>query len=167
MARTFRGEARNKVDSKGRVSIPPLFRRVLEAGDPDWAEGLQPQMVIVYGPSRQKYLECYSMARIAEIEAGIERLPLGSRQRNALETLYIGLTDTVSVDDTGRFVLPQKARQKLGLEDEARIIGKGNHFCIWHPADFEADVLAEAEEVLDSEQHPLTLLSQAAPAAEG
>ncbi|MDT2073578.1 MAG: cell division/cell wall cluster transcriptional repressor MraZ, partial [Planktomarina sp.] len=32
MARRFRGESHHKVDSKGRVSIPALFRRVLELG---------------------------------------------------------------------------------------------------------------------------------------
>ena len=47
--RRFRGEAENKVDSKGRVSIPAPFRRVLEEGDPDWSNGVNPNFVIVYG----------------------------------------------------------------------------------------------------------------------
>jgi len=48
----FRGESVHKVDSKGRVSIPALFRRVLEAADPDWTDGLQPNVVVVYGGAR-------------------------------------------------------------------------------------------------------------------
>ena len=36
MGRRFRGESHHKVDAKGRVSIPASFRRVLEAGDPNW-----------------------------------------------------------------------------------------------------------------------------------
>ena len=40
--RRFRGEAENKVDNKGRVSIPAAFRRILEEGDPDWSSGLHP-----------------------------------------------------------------------------------------------------------------------------
>ena len=49
MTDRFRGEGIHKVDGKGRVSIPVLFRRVLESGDPDWTEGLNPNAVIVYG----------------------------------------------------------------------------------------------------------------------
>ena len=43
--RRFRGEGLNKVDSKGRVSIPALFRRVIESCDPGWTDGLQPELV--------------------------------------------------------------------------------------------------------------------------
>ena len=35
--RRFRGEAENKVDAKGRISIPAPFRRILEEGAPDWS----------------------------------------------------------------------------------------------------------------------------------
>ena len=46
MARRFRGEIVQKVDGKGRVSIPAAFRRVLEQGDPEWTEGLRPELVL-------------------------------------------------------------------------------------------------------------------------
>ena len=35
LGRRFRGEGLYKVDSKGRVSIPALFRRVIESCDPN------------------------------------------------------------------------------------------------------------------------------------
>jgi len=44
--RRFRGEAENKVDNKGRVSIPAAFRRILEEGDPDWSSGLNPNLLL-------------------------------------------------------------------------------------------------------------------------
>ena len=47
MARRFRGESLHKVDGKGRVSIPALFRRVIEVCDPNWHEKLPPELVIV------------------------------------------------------------------------------------------------------------------------
>ena len=52
--RRFRGEAENKVDAKGRISIPAPFRRILEEGDPDWSSGLNPNLVIVYGRRNRK-----------------------------------------------------------------------------------------------------------------
>ncbi|HKK83893.1 MAG TPA: cell division/cell wall cluster transcriptional repressor MraZ, partial [Roseovarius sp.] len=36
VVRRFRGESHHKVDTKGRVSIPASFRRVLESSDPNW-----------------------------------------------------------------------------------------------------------------------------------
>ena len=62
--RRFRGEAENKVDVKGRVSIPAAFRRILEEGDPDWSSGSNPNLVIVYGRRNRKCLEGYSLESI-------------------------------------------------------------------------------------------------------
>ena len=68
MANRFRGEGIHKVDGKGRVSIPALFRRVLEDCDPEWKEGLNPNLVIVYGGESQKYLEIYTQESINEVD---------------------------------------------------------------------------------------------------
>ena len=75
--RRFRGEGLNKVDIKGRVSIPALFRRVIEVCDPAWTDGLQPELVIVYGDSRKNFLECYTIDAIDEVDQKISDLPRG------------------------------------------------------------------------------------------
>ena len=77
MARRFRGESHHKVDTKGRVSIPASFRRVLESSDPNWQPGDNPELVIVYGDHRRKFLECYTMQAIDEVDAKIDALPRG------------------------------------------------------------------------------------------
>ena len=106
--RRFRGEGLNKVDSKGRVSIPALFRRVIEACDPAWTDGLQPELVIVYGDNRKNFLECYTIQAIDEVDQKISDLPRGSIQRKMLERLFHGQSFPTSVDDTGRLVIPQR-----------------------------------------------------------
>ena len=68
MARRFRGESVHKVDSKGRVSVPAPFRRVLEEGDPDWTPGANPNLVLVYGRMGRNCLEGYSMKSMEEVE---------------------------------------------------------------------------------------------------
>ncbi len=164
MARRFRGESHHKVDAKGRVSIPALFRRVLEQGDPDYREGDNPNLVIVYGDHRRKYLECYTIEAIDEVDDKISAMPRGSMERRTLERIFSGQSFPTSVDETGRLVLPAKLRQKIGLEKEAFFIASGDTFQIWNPRIYEETELKRAEEWLDQmpeDFDPVTLLSKA------
>ncbi|WP_092366180.1 division/cell wall cluster transcriptional repressor MraZ [Cribrihabitans marinus] len=168
MARRFRGESHHKVDAKGRVSIPASFRRVLEAGDPNWHSGGNPDLVIVYGDHRRKYLECYTMEAIDEVDAKIDALPRGSMQRKMLQRLFHGQSFPTNVDETGRLVLPAKLRGKIGLEGEAFFIAAGDTFQIWKPETYEAEELAATEEWLDElpeDFDPLQFLD--GPASDG
>ncbi|MEO9820895.1 MAG: division/cell wall cluster transcriptional repressor MraZ [Paracoccaceae bacterium] len=149
MARRFRGESHHKVDAKGRVSIPASFRRVLEVSDPNWTDGLSPELVIVYGDHRRKYLECYTMEAIEEVDAKIDTLARGSMQRKMLQRLFHGQSFPTSVDETGRLVLPAKLRAKIGLDKEAFFIAAGDTFQIWKPETYESEELAETEAWLD------------------
>lgn len=149
MARRFRGEGLHKVDAKGRVSIPALFRRVLEAGDPDWREGLRPQLVIVYGDHRRKFLECYTIEAINEVDEKIAAQPRGSASRKMLELMFNGQSYPTEVDNDGRLVLPQKLRDKIGLGEEAFFIASGDTFQIWKPETYEAEEMSRARAMLD------------------
>ena len=151
MARRFRGESHHKVDTKGRVSIPASFRRVIEASDPNWKSGENPELVIVYGDHRRNYLECYTMEAIEEVDAKIDALPRGSMQRKMLQRMFHGQSFPTTVDETGRLVLPAKLRNKIDLEKEAFFIAAGDTFQIWKPETYETEELAQAEEWLDDQ----------------
>lgn len=163
MARRFRGEFHQKVDTKGRVSIPAQFRRVLEAGDPGWSDGKAPEFVIVYGDHRRNYLECYTIDAISEVDDQIADLPRGSVQRRMLERLFSGQSQQTNVDETGRLVMPAKLRSKIALQGEAFFIATGDTFQIWNPATYEAEELAKTEAWLEDfpeDFDPLTLLDK-------
>ncbi len=145
----FRGESRHKVDTKGRVSIPASFRRVLEAGDPDWTDGLNPNFVIVYGDHRRKYLECYTIQEMEDVEDRISAMPRGSQKRRLLERLFSTQSATSSVDETGRIVLPAKLRDKVGISNEAYFASNVDTFQIWEPKTYEVEELSKTEEYLD------------------
>lgn len=149
MVRRFRGESHHKVDTKGRVSIPALFRRVIEAGDPNWTDGLHPELVIVYGDHRRKFLECYTMQAIDEVDAKIAALPRGSMERKMLERMFHGQSYPTTVDETGRILLPAKLRAKIELVDEAFFIAAGDTFQIWKPETYESEELSRTEAWLD------------------
>ena len=131
------------------MSIPASFRRVLEASDPNWQPGDNPELVIVYGDHRRKYLECYTMEAIDEVDAKIDALPRGSMKRKMLQRLFHGQSFPTNVDETGRLVLPAKLRKKIGLEGEAFFIAAGDTFQIWKPETYESEELAATEEWLD------------------
>lgn len=156
MAGTFRGDGHHKVDGKGRVSIPALFRRVLEASDPEWKDGLNPTLIIVYGGEARKHLECFSAEAIAEVDAKIKKLPRGSKKRRALQRLYQGQAYPTSVDETGRLVLPAKLREKAGLSGEAYFVGNGDTFEIWNPDVYNAEMYGDldADDNFDPDADP-------------
>jgi MraZ protein len=163
VAQRFRGESHHKVDGKGRVSIPALFRRVLESGDPGWKDGLRPQLVIVYGDHRRKFLECYTVQAIGEVDAKIADLPRGSIERRMLERMIHGQSFPTEVDSDGRLVLPQKLREKISLGGEAFFIASGDTFQVWKPETYQSEELSKTEAWLDQlpdDFDPLTLLDQ-------
>ena len=137
MARRFRGSETFKVDAKGRVSIPAPFRRVIEESDPDWRDGLRPNIVIVYGDDRQDWLEVYTMRATHEIDEQIEDMQRGSAERLLLEERMYDKSLEAQIDDDGRLVLPQKLREKIGLTSEAFFISAGDYFKIWKPETYE------------------------------
>ncbi|MDJ0857535.1 MAG: division/cell wall cluster transcriptional repressor MraZ [Dinoroseobacter sp.] len=160
MARMFRGESVHKVDGKGRVSIPAGFRRVLEDSDPSWTKDTNPRLVIVYGDRRRDYLECYTMAAMAEVDEKIAALPRGSVARRKLETLFTAQAHETSVDETGRLVLPAKLREKISVSDSAYFIAAGDTFQILSPDAYDAKMgeLDDWLDDLDDDVDPLTLL---------
>lgn len=130
----FQGTNVCKIDGKGRVSLPAKFRRALQAADAKCGPGDAPRLYVAYGNSLVDYVECLSGDAFDALSARIEAMPDGEEERETLEDLYFSLCEDVQVDDTGRFVLPGPARDKLDLDGEAVFQGKGTMFRILKPA---------------------------------
>ncbi|MEO0938468.1 MAG: division/cell wall cluster transcriptional repressor MraZ [Pseudomonadota bacterium] len=158
MARRFRGESDHKVDTKGRVSIPAPYRRVIEACDPDWTEGLPPRLIIVYGGDTRDYLEGFTIEAMDEVDEKIAKFPRGSAKRKAMERLYSAQSIEAEVDNTGRIVLPAKLREKIGLTGMARFVSSGDTFEIWNPDTYDASVAALDEDGFDPSLDPSVYL---------
>lgn len=157
----FTGEHTQKVDSKGRMSIPADFRRVLESGDPRCPENPLPRMVVLYGPHLKNCLHAYTIEAMAEIEADIKALPRGSQERKVASRMILGKSWETEVDRDGRIVLPKDRREQIGLGAESVMVAMGDYFEIWNSATYEDTEMAEAEEFLaeqDDDFDPLSLL---------
>ncbi|PIE16989.1 MAG: transcriptional regulator MraZ [Rhodobacterales bacterium] len=150
MGLSFRGEFDQKVDAKGRMSIPADFRRVLEAGDPDFPEKKSnPRLVLLYGPHLKDHLQVYTIDEMTEIESRIRELPRGSQKRKRASRFILGKSWETEVDRDGRIVLPKERREQIGLEGQAIMTAMGDHFEIWNTRTFKAQEVAETEEYLD------------------
>ena len=158
---SFRGEFNQKVDGKGRMSIPADFRRVLEAGDPNHPETPNPRIVVLYGPHLKNCLHAYTIEAMAEIEADIRALPRGSNDRKIASKMILGKSWETEVDRDGRIVLPKDRRAQIELEGECVMVAMGDYFEIWNRATYERTELAETEDFLarqDDDFDPLSLL---------
>jgi MraZ protein len=163
--RRFRGESVHKVDQKGRVSVPAPFRRVLEEGDPDWTEGLNPTFVILYGRPGRRCLEGYTLRAAGEIDDMIAQLPRFSPDREKLERFINARSVYAQVDENGRVLLSAKLREQAGLGEEALFAGMGDKFQIWTPEAYAADEARMADEIAASDVDPLMLLDRLARGA--
>lgn len=164
MGLSFRGEFNQKVDGKGRMSIPAAFRRVLEDGDPDYPENHNARMVVLYGPHLKGCLHAYTIEAMAEIEADIKSLPRGSKQRQMASRMILGKSLETEIDRDGRIVLPKERREQIGLEGEAVMVAMGDYFEIWNAETYAAEEAAEIDDFLagqDEDFDPLTLLDGA------
>ena len=133
MPSRFRGEETCRMDAKGRVAIPSPFRRVLaEAMD---EAGAPPDVTIVYGDHLADHCECYDARSFEEIEDRILAMPAGHPARNLLEKNVLGKSRTLTIDDTGRIVLPPKVKSRARLPEKGAAdvyaIGLGNKFRLW------------------------------------
>jgi MraZ protein len=165
----FRGEIYQKVDNKARVSIPAVFRRVLDAGDPPSPDFPRTRIVMVYGGKSRKFVECYTVAQAEVVAQQVRALPIGTKARQIAERDLITRSLTVEIDENGRIVLPQKVRDKIAFEDgdETAFAGTLDRFQIWNRNTYDAmsGSLDDEEAELPAGEDVLSLLSRAAPAA--
>lgn len=125
----FYGSHINKIDAKGRIATPAVFRRTLD---------LDRVNAIFCVPSADEpCLDCGGIEFVETLQAMIGRLDPYSPERRSLELAITAQTYVVSLDKEGRIILPQKLREHAGLDGEAAFAGRGNYFQIWNPAELD------------------------------
>lgn len=126
----FLSTYQNRIDKKGRLSIPAQFRGALAGQD---FSG-----IVVYPSPLHDCIEACGMARMMKLNQRIERFDPYSEERDAFATTIFGESSQLSFDTEGRVILPSELIDIAGLKDKATIIGKGEIFEIWQPESFAA-----------------------------
>jgi MraZ protein len=117
----------NKIDRKGRVSVPAAFRAALMPAN---AKG-----IIVYRAVKLPAIEGSGLDRAEDLSRRIDRLPELSDERDALSAL-LGELRPLDFDGEGRIVLPAEFVHHASLSDAAVFVGCGPTFQIWEPERF-------------------------------
>jgi MraZ protein len=137
---TFRGSAVlvapfvsttvNKLDAKGRVSVPAPFRQILASQN---TSGLYCIRSFVT-PS----LDGFGQALIDSFAARLDTLdPLFSETHDAQAQVVFGGSMLLNFDDEGRVRLPDAFIAHAGITERVTFVGLGRKFEMWDPARFE------------------------------
>ena len=127
----------NKIDKKGRVSVPSSLRVSLTK---DNFSG-----VIIYESVRSKCIEGCSFERLEHLSRSIDSLDPYSDERDAFATIILGGSVKLSFDSEGRVVLPESLIKFANLVGEACFVGKGQTFEIWNPKEYKEYYLKAKE----------------------
>lgn len=127
----------NRIDRKGRLSIPAPFRAILSQSSTQGAVGLK-------APHAQT-IECFSYERLEKLAAKIDELPLYSETHQDLTATFFASVCPFSFDPEGRMTLSADFITYAGLKNEVAIVGRGHVFQIWDHETF-AHYTLEAQE---------------------
>jgi MraZ protein len=125
----------NRLDAKGRVSIPAPFRAVLAK---DGFEGLY-----VHPALDAPALDAGGNLLLSEIEAFLQTLPPYSEERDRLSTALFGTSEILKIDPEGRIMLTESVKAHAAIADAVAFVGLGHKFQIWEPGRFH-EHLAQA-----------------------
>ena len=133
----FLSNVTNKIDTKGRVSVPSAFRSVLAVRGVQELYCLQDfafPAISVGGPD---LLDRY--------ERQIAAMDAFSPEANMMSLLVHGGGVFMKLDSEGRLMVTDFIREFTGISSEVTFVGRADHFQLWQPEAFqEAQVAARS-----------------------
>jgi len=120
----------NRIDAKGRVSVPASFRAILaREGD---------EVIYCYPSLDAPALDAGGNRLVRQIGELLEELAPYGDERDQLATALYGDSVMLKIDNDGRITLPAALREHAGIDKRVTFVGLGQKFQIWEPERFEA-----------------------------
>ncbi len=119
----------NKLDKKGRVSVPAPFRLVLA--------GQKFQGIVAFRSYKWPTIEGMSIDRMQKISDSVDQLDLFSEDQEDLTATIFADAHMLALDGDGRVILPQVLLDHAHIKDSIAFVGRGATFQIWDPGSFE------------------------------
>jgi MraZ protein len=157
----FMSTISGKIDAKGRVSVPSVFRSAISAQNGAAQSGAS-QGIFVYPSFTENAIEGGGHTLMNDIGAMVERLNLFAEERDALAASLFADSHHLNFDADGRVSLPAALLAHAGIEKELCFVGMGGKFQIWNPQGF-ADFRSKSRTMALEQRGLLQSLSHAPP----
>ena len=130
----FFGEFNYKIDEKGRVPLPPRFRKELKDG-------------VVLSPGAEKCINVYPVAEWKKLAGTLTGGSLTPKEKlRRLNRAIFATAFSVYMDGQGRVALPVPLREYAEIVEDVVIAGGNTYLEIWN------QVLWEEEKAVSQEQ---------------
>ena len=126
----FLSSYENRLDTKGRISVPAPFR----------ASVANEQFcgVVLYRSFTNNCIEGLSMSRMEQMATATDKMGVFDSELDDLSAMLFADARPLNFDVTGRIVIPADLLKHAGITDRAIFVGRGNSFQIWNPDAFRA-----------------------------
>lgn len=138
----------NKLDKKGRVSVPASFRLALS--------GQAFPGIVAFRSYKLPTIEGMGMDRMQRLSESVDQLDLFSDAQDDLAATIFADSHMLSFDGDGRIILSQILLNHAHIQDMVAFVGRGATFQIWNPEAFQAHQ-QEARKRVHNKQVPLKL----------
>ena len=125
----FLSSYENKLDKKGRVSVPASFRSHLSA--------LGYNGFVAYPSFNHDALEACSEDRIEKLSSTIDSLNPFEEKRDYFATSVLSESVSLQFDNEGRVLITDKWLNHAKIKHSILFVGLGKTFQIWEPKSFE------------------------------
>ena len=125
----FLSTYQNKIDKKGRVSVPASFRSYLS--------NLGYNGVICFPSFNNQSIEAWPQNRIERISNSIDALNPFEEKKDFFATSILSESINLQFDSEGRISLPLKLLKHAKIRNSMLFVGQGQTFQIWEPTAFE------------------------------
>ena len=119
----------NKLDKKGRVSVPASFRSYLS--------NLGYNGVVCYPSFNNQSIEAWPQDRIEKISNTIDALSPFEEKKDYFATSILSESINLQFDSEGRISLTPKLLKHAKIKSSMLFVGQGKTFQIWEPTNFE------------------------------
>ena len=119
----------NKLDKKGRVSVPASFRSHLS--------NLGYNGVICYPSFNNQCIESWPQYIIEKISNAIDSLNPFEEKKDYFATSILAESINLQFDGEGSILLTTKLLKHAKIKDTILFVGQGKTFQIWEPTIFE------------------------------
>jgi len=119
----------NKLDKKGRVSVPASYRSYLS--------NLGYNGIVCFPSFNNQCIESWPQDRIEKISIAIDSLNPFEEKKDYFATSILSESINLQFDNEGRIILTSKLLKHSRIKKNVLFVGQGKTFQIWEPTSFE------------------------------